>query len=432
MIISRRKFFKKSGIVAGGAIILPTIIPSCAFGANDKITIGMIGTGDHGITWNLAAYLKLDDCRVIAACDVDSSRLQKAKTLIDERYQNKDCKLYGDFRDLLERGDIDAVQISTPDHWHVPITIMAIQKKKDVCCEKPTLNIEQGRILSDLVNSSDRVYQTSLEDRSIFQYHRMAELIRNGRIGKFKKIRVGLPGAYSRLYNFNPDPEEQPVPQGFDYDMWLGPAPFAPYSPGRCHYNFRWINDYSGGSLADWGAHMIDNAQWMNGTEHSGPIEVVGRGSAPESGIYNAFSSFQLTYTYGNGVILDVHSDFVEIYCEGTDGWLHVKDWRGKLMASSDEILNSVIQDNENHLYTDESEHVNFLKCIRSRKSTYHPVEDMHRTATIAHMGNISMLLQRKLHWNPKTEEFINDPEANMMRTRKERDPWKLKNMIKQ
>jgi len=428
MKINRRKFLKNSGLIAGGAIVLPTIIPSCAFGSNDKINIGMIGTGDHGINWNLAAYLKLDDCRVVAACDVDSSRVQKAKTIIDEQYQNKDCTVYGDFRELLERNDIDAVQISTPDHWHVPITIMAIKKGKDVCCEKPTLTIEQGRILSDLVAKSDRIYQTSLEDRSIFQYHRMAELIRNGRIGKLQKMRVGLPGQFALLYNS--DITEQPVPKDFNYDMWLGPAPYVPYSPGRCHYNFRWINDYSGGSLSDWGAHMIDNAQWMNGTEKTGPVEVVGKGSSPGVGIYNAFDKFQLTYTYENGVVLDVHSDFVEIYCEGTEGWLHVNKWRAPLEASSDEILNSVIGENEIHLYTDASEHVNFLKCIKSRKPTYHPVEDMHRTSSIAHIGNIAMRLERKLQWDPLTEAFLNDNEANLMRSREERDPWKLKNIL--
>jgi len=431
MAVSRRRFLKNSGLIAGGAIVLPAIIPSCVFGANDRITIGMIGTGDHGINWNLAAYLKLDNCRVIAACDVDSSRVQKAKAIIDERYKNNDCTTYGDFRDLLERKDIDAVQISTPDHWHVPIAALALKKKKDVCCEKPTLTIEQGRYLSDLVSGSGQVFQTSLEDRSVFQYHRMAELVRNGRIGKIQRIRVGLPGSFAHnMYYFNPDPAEQPVPEGFNYDMWLGPAPYAPYTNGRCHYNFRWITDYSGGNLTDWGAHLIDNAQWMNGTEKTGPVEVAGKGLAPETGIYNAFDKFQLTYTYENGVVLDVHSDFVEIYCEGTNGWLLVKDWRGTLEASSAEILNSVIGENEIHLYTDESEHVNFLKCVRSRKATYHPVEDMHRTATMAHMGNIAMKLQRKLQWNPASEEFVNDAEANLMRSRVEREPWNLKKLM--
>jgi myo-inositol 2-dehydrogenase / D-chiro-inositol 1-dehydrogenase len=428
MKINRRKFLKNTGLIAGGAIVMPTIIPSCSFGANDKINIGMIGTGDHGMTWNLAAYLKLEDCRVIAACDVDASRLQKAKAGIDQRYKNKDCKTFADFRELLERKDIDAVQISTPDHWHVPITVLSIRAGKDVCCEKPTLTIVQGRILCDFVAGSGKVYQTSLEDRSVPQYHRMAELVRNGRIGKLQKIRVGLPGKYSLRYN--PDMTIQPVPSGFDYNMWLGPAPDAPYCPGRCHWNFRWISEYSGGSLTDWGAHMIDNAQWMNGTEKTGPVEVSGQGSAPQTGIYDAFDRFQLSYVYKNGVILDVHSEFVEIYAEGTDGWLLIKDWRGKLEASSPDILNSVIGKDEIHLYTDESEHVNFLKCVKSRKATYHPVEDMHRTSTIAHIGNIAMKLKRKLQWDPESEEFVNDPEANTFRTREERDPWKLKNLL--
>jgi myo-inositol 2-dehydrogenase / D-chiro-inositol 1-dehydrogenase len=430
MTITRRKFLKNSGLIASGSIVLPVIVPSCVFGANDRIAVGMIGTGDHGTNWNLSAYLKLDDCRVIAVCDVDISRARNAKAVIDNKYQNNDCTFYNDFRELLERKDIDAVQISTPDHWHVPISALALKKEKDVCCEKPTLTIEQGRFLSDLVAGSNRVFQTSLEDRSVFQYHRMAELVRNGRIGKLQKIRVGLPGAYSHLYYFNPDPAGQPVPEGFNYDMWLGPAPFSPFTMGRCHYNFRWINDYSGGSLSDWGAHLIDNAQWMNGTEKTGPVEVSGTGSAPETGIYNAFDKFKLTYTYENGVVLNVHSDFVEIYCEGTDGWLKVKDWRGNLEASSQEILNSVIGENEIHLYTDESEHVNFLRCIRTRKATYHPVEDLHRTSSIAHMGNIAMKLKRKLKWNPSTEEFIDDAEANFMRSRADREPWTIKNIL--
>ena len=431
MAITRRKFLKKTGLIAGGSIVLPVIVPSCSFGANDRITIGMIGTGDHGINWNLAAYLKLDSCRVIAACDVDSSRAATAKAIIDKRYGNNDCIVYHDFRELLEKREIDAVQISTPDHWHVPIAALALKKKKDICCEKPTLTIQQGRYLSDLVARSEQIFQTSLEDRSVFQYHRMAELVRNGRIGRVRKIRVGLPGSFAQnMYYYNPDPAEQPVPAGFNYDMWLGPAPYATYTKGRCHYNFRWITDYSGGNMTDWGAHLIDTAQILNGTEKTGPVEVAGTGSAPSTGIYNAFDKFRLTYTYDNGVTMEVHSDFVEIYCEGTDGWLLVKEWRGKLEASSDEILNSVIAEDEIHLYTDDSEHVNFLKCIRSRKPTYHPMEDMHRTSAIAHMGNIAMKLQRKLRWDPSREEFVNDAEANVMRARQEREPWTLKNIL--
>jgi predicted dehydrogenase len=429
MTISRRKFIRNAGLVVGGSIVIPTIIPACVKGANDKINLGMIGTGDHGITWNLAAYLKLGNCRVVAACDVDSERVMKAKKLIDSRYNNTDCKTFRDFRELLNRKDIDAVQISTPDHWHVPLSVLAIQAEKDVCCEKPTHTIEQGRILCDVVAKHDRIYQTSLEDRSLFPYHRMAELARNGRIGKIQKIVCGLPGAYSLRYQAN-DFKIQAPPKGFDYDMWLGPAPEAPYCPGRCHWNFRWIFDYSGGSITDWGAHIIDTAQRALGTEKSGPVSVEGTGIFGTEGLYNTAHTYQLTYTYENGVIMEVHSKKVEIVITGTDGWLKVNGWNGKLEASSDDILNSVIGPDEIHLSTDASEHANFLKCIKTREETFHPVEDVHRNSTIEHMGNIAMLLGRKLNWDLQKEEFINDSEANARRSREEREPWKLQNLI--
>lgn len=428
MTINRRTFIRNTGWIAGGTIVVPTIIPSCVKGANDKINLAMIGTGDHGITWNLAAYLKLNNCKVIAACDVDSERALKAKTMIDSRYKNQDCKTFSDFREVLARKDVDAVQISTPDHWHVPISVLAIQAGKDVCCEKPTHTIEQGRILCDVVGKHDRVYQTSLEDRSLFPYHRMAELARNGRIGKIQKIVCGLPGAYNQQYQFG-DFTVQAPPKGFDYEMWLGPAPEAPYCPGRCHWNFRWIFDYSAGSIADWGAHIIDTAQRALGTEKSGPISVEGTGIFGTD-LYNTAHTYHLTYEYANGAIMQVHSEKVEIRIEGTDGWLYVNGWNGTLEASSEEILKSEIGPGEIHLSTDLSEHVNFLKCIKTREETYHPVEDVHRNSTIEHMGNISMILGRKLQWDLQKEEFVNDPEANAMRSKPERDPWKLKDLV--
>ncbi len=427
MTITRRKFLLHSGLVAGAAIAFPTIIKASAFGISDKITIGMIGTGNHGINWNLAAYLKLDTCRVIAVCDVDYQHALKAKNVIDTHYNNTDCKIYSDFRELLQRKDIDAIQISTPDHWHVPLSVLSIQAGKDVCCEKPTQTIEQGRILCDVVSKHDRIYQTSLEDRSLSQYLRMAELVRNGYIGKLQKIVCGLLSGPVKS-----KPEDlivQPVPEGFDYDMWLGPAPQAPYSPGRCHGKFRFNFDYSGGNLTDWGAHMLDTAQRANGTEKTGPISVKGKGFF-STGLYNTAETYNLTYIYKNGVTLDVHSNNREIICYGTDGWLKISGWAGPLEASSTELLNSVIRPADKHLVTGPSEHANFLECIKNRKETFHPVEDLQRVSTITHIGNIAMILGRKLNWNPEKEEFINDTEANAMRRREERDPWKLKSMI--
>jgi predicted dehydrogenase len=424
----RRQFLKTSLVVATGAIVIPTIIPSWAKGANDKITIGMIGVGIHGTSYNLKSYLNIPDkCQVVAVCDVDEGLMQKARLMVDEAKGGKGCKTFSDFRDILARNDIDAVQISTPDHWHVHQAIMALQAGKDVCCEKPTWTIDLGRKLVNAVDRSSRIFQTSLEDRSVAVYYRMAQLARNGHIGKITKMRVGLP------VNFNIRPADtsaQPVPKGLDWEMWLGPAPFSPYSPGRTNGNFRWCSDYSLGTISDWGAHLIDDAQWCNGTEKWGPVEVEGIGSALAEGYYNNFIKYNLTFRYGNGTELKVHSNGLEIYIEGDKGWLLVEGWNKPLQASDPELLTLDLNREKVQLYTAKNEHVNFLDCIRSRKATYHPVEDMHRTATIAQMGCIAMTLQRKLQWDPAKEEFVNDAEANAMRHRKERDPWKLEDLI--
>jgi hypothetical protein len=240
-------------------------------------------------------------------------------------------------------------------------------------------------------------------------------------------MRVGLPGDHSiRVIK---DTTVRPVPKGFDWEMWLGPAPFAPYSPGRTHFNFRWCKDYSVGSIADWGAHLMDNAQWCNDTEKWGPVEVEGIGSAPTTGYYDTFNKYILTYRYENGVEMDVHGDSIEMYIEGTDGWLTVQGWNKPLQASDPELLELDLLQDEIQLNTAKNEHVNFIDCIKSRKEPFHPAEDMHRTATMAHMGHIAMTLQRKLQWDPAKEEFVNDAEANAMRTRVERDPWKLENL---
>ena len=388
----------------------------------------MIGTGEHGILRNLNNYLKIPECQVVAVCDVDESRMLKAKHMVDEAKGDKGCKTFADFRDILQRKDIDAVQISTPDHWHVHQSIMALKAGKDVCCEKPTWTIDLGRKLVNVLEKTDRIYQTSLEDRSLPMYYRMAQLARNGHIGKLTKMRTGLPGNHS--IRVTKDTSVQPVPEGFDWEMWLGPAPYSPYSPGRTHFNFRWCSDYSIGSIADWGAHLIDTAQWCNGTEKWGPVEVQGEGSAPEQGYYDTFNKYHLTYRYEDGLELEVHGDSIEIYVEGTDGWLLVKGWNQPLQASNPDLLKLDLSQDEIQLYTAINEQDNFIKCIKSREKPYHPAEDMHRTSTVAHMGHIAMTLNRKLKWDPAKEEFINDEEANEMRSREERDPWKLENLV--
>jgi len=427
---NRRGFIADASRASGAILAAPYILSSChSKPINEKINLGMIGVGGHGVSWNMEAFLGFDDVRIVAVCDVDRERKEKAKQIVDETYGNKDCATYDDFRDLLAREDIDAVMISTPDHWHVPISVLAAQAGKDICCEKPTLTIQEGRVLCDVIKKQKRIFQTSIEDRAIPVYHRMAELVRNGYIGKLQKIIIKLPD--SNILKMHPaSTETQPVPEGFNYDMWLGPAPEAPYSPGRCHFNFRWIFDYSGGMLTDWGAHYVDTAQWANDTDHSGPVSVEGSGTFLSGGIYNTAEHFDLMYSYANGVEMQVKSGGTAIGFEGTDGWIQCIGWRGEMTASSDEILNAQLKNRDVRLYSAESEHRNFIDCLKSRQETFVPVEVGHRTATILHMGNIAMLLERKLNWDPDRELFLDDDAANAMCQREGRAPWDLKNLV--
>lgn len=419
---SRRAFLSATG----AALVLPSIIPSRLLGADshaNQITVGFIGTGGHGVDWNLPRYLKRKDARVVMVCDVDGLRMRKTKDMVNAYYDNEDCAMSKDFRDVLARNDIDAVMISTPDHWHTLISVMAARAGKDVQCEKPTLTIDEGKVLTRTIRKLKRVFQTSTEDRSVPVYHRMAELVRNGRIGKLQRIEVILP----RQPTGAGDPTPQPVPEDFDYDMWLGPAPFAPYTKERCHWNFRWIWDYSGGIICDWGTHLFDTAQWANDTELSGPVEIEGTGTHWEGGLYDTVKDYDVTYRYANGVVMTCTPGNPSIKLVGTDGWVGNRGWRGELEASSTDILNSKIGPNEIHLYTNpDGEHADFLDCVKTRKDPYFPVEIGHRVATVCHLANIAIKVGRKLKWDPEKEHFSNDPTANAYLSRPMRKPWQL------
>jgi predicted dehydrogenase len=420
--LTRRNFLRNG--IAG--LVLPYIIPASVLGADapsNRITIGFIGTGDHGTTWNLQRYLQLKAAKVVVVCDVDGYRMRRAKAMVDAEYDNENCAVTKDFREVLARKDIDAVMISTPDHWHTLISVLAARAGKDVQCEKPTLTIAEGKILIETMRKHQRVFQTSTEDRSLPMYHRMAELVRNGRIGKLQKIEVILP----KQPDVAGDPTPQPVPPDLDWQMWLGPAPDAPYTKDRVHFNFRWIWDYSGGIICDWGAHLFDTAQWANNTERTGPIEVEGTGTFWEGGLYNTVKEYNVTYRYGNGVTMTCTPGNPSIKFIGSEGWVGNRGWRGAVEASSEKILNSVIGPEETHLYTNpEGEHDDFLKCIKNRKDPYFPVDIGHRVSTVCHLANIAIKVGRKLKWDPENEKFEGDDQANKMLSRPMRSPWKL------
>ena len=427
--MSRRFFLRKAAAIGTTGLALPYIIRPSALGlagtvpASERITVGFIGTGSHGIAMNLKSFLAQPDAQAVAVCDVDRGHLKQGRDTVNKKYGNTDCAAYKDFREVLARDDIDAVMISTPDHWHVPMSIAAAKAGKDVECEKPTLTIEEGRVLCDVMKRYGRVFQWSTEDRAVDVYHRMCELVRNGRIGKIHTIRVELPSGPDTPGN----PEPMLVPEGFDYDLWLGPAPWAPYTKDRIHWNFRWILDYSGGMLTDWGAHLLDGAQWGNDTEHTGPVEVEGKGKFWPDGLYNTATEYHIEYTYADGVRLIVTSGTPSLRFEGSEGWIGNRGWRAPLQAEPKSILDSVIGPNEIHLYTCRGgEQRNFLDCVKSRKDCYFPPEIGQRCFTIAHVGNISMLLGRRLRWNPEKERFINDEQANRMLSRAMRSPWSL------
>ncbi len=419
-----RRSFVRTGAVALG---FPALIPARLLGAeapSTKITIGCIGVGSHGFDVNLSGLLGQADARVVMVCDVDRNRMLRAQRAVNTRYGNQDCAADTDFRAVLARKDIDAVMISTPDHWHTLISVLAVRAGKDVQCEKPTLTIDEGKLLIDEVRKHRKVFQTSTEDRAVPEYHRMAELVRNGRIGKLRKIEVILP----RQPDGPGDPTPQPVPPELDYDMWLGPAPDAPYTRNRVHYTFRWLQDYAGGIITDWGAHLFDTAQWANDTEHSGPVEVEGTGSFWQGGLYNTVKDYDLTYRYSNGVIMTCKPGDPSIKFIGDGGWVGNSGWRAPVQASSPEILNSVIGPDDIHLFTQPAgEHRNFLDCVKSRQDPYFPVDIGHRVATICHLGNIAITLGRKLQWDPAAQVFPNDAQANQMRqVRPMRKPWSL------
>ncbi len=423
--LPRRKFLQTGlgGILAAAAA--PRIVPSTLLGAHPpsgRLTLGCIGVGAHGLGVNLQSFLhEPESCRVVAVCDVFASRRRKARELVDRTYGTNGCAEYGDFRAVLARPDIDAVVISTPDHWHVPMSKLAIAAGKKVFCEKPTLTIAEGRELADLVASRNAFFATGLEDRAVIQYHKLAEVVRNGGIGELRRIQVQLPTkpVYARE-------EPAPVPADLHYDLWLGPAPFRPYSPKLTDAQvWRQIRDFSGGSLTDWGAHLVDTAQVANFAELSGPVSIEGRGQIPANSLNSVPHTYQLTYVYANGVTLDVTSGGTGIRCEGTTGWVGNRSFAGKLEASDMEVFRRTYDPATNRIWPRRPrEHRDFLESVQNGRPPMYTAEALHRLSSTLHLGAIAMELGRRLKWDPQNEDFVGDPGASALRSRVSRTDW--------
>jgi predicted dehydrogenase len=380
---------------------------------------------------NTRAFLQQADVQVVAVCDVDAQRRLSAQKTVNDHYgrqvgagQYRGCQVYRDFRELLTRPDIDAVMIATPDHWHAVMAIAAARAGKDIYCEKPiSLTIAEGRAVCQAVERYARVFQTGSHRRSLARFRIGCEWVRNGCIGKLHTIRTGVPTGKT----VGPQPVMSP-PEGFDYDLWLGPAPYAPYTPLRCHTNFRHIHDYAGGMVTDLGAHFNDIAQWGHGTDHTGPIQVKGKGTFPRDGLFNTPVHVHFECVYADGVRLICEDrdpkPLIGTRFEGSEGWVDIGYARTTTFPES--IQRVRLDPRDKRLYRSDNHYRNFIDCVKTRQSTVVPPEIGHRSATVCHLGNIAMRLGRQLHWDPNGERFVQDDVANRMLSRPKRGPWPL------
>jgi predicted dehydrogenase len=420
---------RTAGAAAGAVAAFPAIIPSKVLGqdAPSKVlTVAVVGVGGMGLS-HLTQLLDRKTARVVAVADVDAFHQKRAAQIINTKYGDTACKTFGDFREVTRNPAIDLVTVATPDHWHAIPAIDAIRNGKDVFVEKPlTLTVREGQALVGELRKHKRIGQTGTMQRSSEGFHRAAELIRNGRLGKISLIEVLIP-ANNCFVGATWKPEA--VPEGLDYDFWLGPAPYAPYTSQRTHYQFRYNLDYAGGQTTNWGAHYLDIAQWALGMDETGPVEVDGNGVFPSSGLFTAPTRVDVRYAYANGVTMRMRTRTDGVYdgniiFYGEKGRLDVS--RSKLKSNPEGILQEEISDNEVRLYKSRDHFGNWIECVKSRAL---PVSDLaigHKTTNLCNIGNIAMQVQRKLAWDPVKECFAGDDMANRLLSRPMRGPWSL------
>ena len=434
--IDRRSFLKTTTAFTAAAAF-PYLVSSSALGkagstaASNRIVMGFIGLGNRGSSL-LRGFLGYQDVQVAALCDVYESQRQEAKKTVDQHYGNKDCTTYGDFREVCRHRDIDAVCIATPDHWHVLVSLEAARNGKDMYTEKALgLGVAWDKALREACRTYGTVFQWGTQQRSGRDFRFACELVRNGRIGRLQTILVGVPHDFAV-----PNQPTQPVPDGLDYDMWLGPAPWAPYTYQRCRpwtkkeswANWYHISDYCLGGIGGfWGVHHVDIAQWGHGTDGTGPVEIEGTAVFPEDGLADCATSWKVRHTYADGVTM-VYMDNKQhkqgVTFQGTEGWVHVS--RSGIWAEPESLLTSVIGPNEIHLIESQAHDRNFLDAVRTRGKTICPIDVAVRSDTVCHLTDICTRLGRPLRWDPEKEDFVNDPQASRMLTRPMRSPWHL------
>lgn len=450
--MKRKTFIRQSALLASGAFAVPHIVPSGVFGRqapSNIIKVGQIGCGRIARVHDMPDVLRYETARMVAVSDVDSNRMADGKKLIEEYYQAKtgsskppEVRMYSDYRDMLRDKSIDAVVISTPDHWHAQPAIEAALAGKHIYLQKPTsLTVEEGRLLSNVVRKQGVILQVGTQQRSSPQFRFAAELVRNGRIGQLHTVKIGLPGDPS-----GPEAAPMPVPRNLNFKAWLGSAPERPYTEIGVHPQVGYdrpgwlrIEDYGAGMITGWGQHHFDSAAWGMDTELTGPVSVQAVAEFPGSGLWNVHGDFMVKQEYENGIRVYVSGGFPNgIQYIGTEG--HIFVTRGAYQATSSDpvppgeqkaldasnplILSPLTASDKVRLYVSDDQHANWLDCIRSGKEPISPVEIGHRACSVCLISHIAMKIPGILRWDPVTEKFTNSAEANAMLSRPQRFPY--------
>jgi hypothetical protein len=434
---TRRTFLKQTTLGTAGTLIIPTILPSHVFGnsaPSNRINVAVIGCGRQSVGPNIPQFLASPHANLVSVCDLDTWRLDNAVKQVNDDYSKqkgtayKGCKGYADYRDVMRNKDIDAVMISLPDHWHVPMGIEAARAGKHISLEKPISTcIEHGRKLVEAINKYKVITRNDSEFRTNPKFARAVELVRNGRIGKIQRIYVAVPPELNG--SALPPQPTMPVPPELNYDMWLGPAWETPYTEKRVHAikaygrpGWMRVDAYCNGMISNWGAHLMGIVQWGNNTEYTGPVSVEGSGDF-DKGLWNTMNRFEIKYQFAGGVEVYFKIERPYVRFDGTDGWVEV-EYPDKLSASSQAILDSVIGPNELLIHDFPNDKDDFLLAIKANKPSLEPLETAHRTISMCQLGLISVQTGAKLTWNPDTEEIIGDNAATALLSRPIREKF--------
>jgi len=456
----RRQFLK----AAGAAIVLPTILPGCVTGRggktppSGKITMGIVGWGMQGPN-NTNSFLVEDDCHIVAACDLDKDHLKSAVDTVNDHYQNKDCAAYHDYREMFARGDLDAVMIAIPDHWHALAATEAARHQLDIYAEKPLAHtVAEQQAIVRAVEKNNVIWQTGSWQRSQPPFHKAAEIVANGLIGDVTRVEVGLPQGHHDFAGTAPELKKklESLPGGapdfstirpgsdawnlavsdppaeLDYETWIGPSRMEPYIKQRVHMDWRWNYNTGGGQLMDWIGHHCDIAHWGLGFDRSGPSEIEGHGDFPApDALWNTCTKYRIELKYPKNITMIIAGGYGDIKSGtkwiGTNGWVWVD--RGGFEASNADWKKGKNLPEELRkvkLYESPGHWRNFLDCVKSRKPTIAPVETAHHSAIPGHLGLISMLTGRKINWSVKHEKILGDPAASELLTRPYRAPWQM------